>query len=158
MLENPVAPHNLMESADALFNLCVKIRSTAKKANANHDNYVRYAGKLEDMVVAYGQEIYQQRDLNDFYRTLGLDGLDKFVDSVEENMSKTRRAIHALMDLADRLCEAYVNQTPFKQYHETDEELDRHCRQAYIWVATQQDMHCGYDIKDLIFTKTPAAQ
>lgn len=153
MLENPVAPHNLIESADALFNLCVHIRQTTKNPGPTHDNYVRYAGKLEDTIIAYGQEIYQQRDLNDFYRTLGLDGLDNFVENVEATMSKTRTVIHTLMDWADRLCEAYVGQTPFKQYHETDDMLDINCREAYIWIATQQDMKCGYDIKDLIFTR-----
>lgn len=153
MLENPVAPHNLMESADALFNLCIHIRTVAKAPGETHDNYVRYAGKLEDAIIAYGQEVYQQRDLNDFYRTLGLDGLDKFVDNVEATMAKTRAMLHTLMEWADRLCEAYVHQKPFAQYHETDDILDRNCREAYIWVATQQDMRCDYDVKDLIFTR-----
>jgi hypothetical protein len=153
MLENPIAPHNLIESCDALFNLTVHIRQHTKNPSGVHDDFVKYAGKLEDTVLAFGQEIYQQSDLNQFYRDMGLDGADTFVDQIETSMNKTRTTIKTLMEWADRLCEAYVDQRPFEKYRTSDDVIDKNCRQAYIWVVTQSDMHCGYDVKDLIFTR-----
>lgn len=157
MLKNPVPPHNLMECCDALFNLTVYIRQNAKNRE-QVDKFVRYAGKLEDVVLAYGQEVYQQRDLNQFYRQLGLDGLDKFVDNVENSMANTRKQLRSLMEWANRLCEAYVNQRPFEQYMKDDDTIDENCRYAYIWVTSQADMRCGYDVKDLMFTKRYASK
>lgn len=146
-----VEPHNLIECCDALFNMTVLIRQASPERSERHEMFVKGAGRLEDMVVAHGQEVYQSRDLNDLYRTLEMRQFRVFAENMRAGLAQSRTTLHELMEWADRLCDAYVAQRPFARYHVTDETLDEQCRAAFVWVASGQERIRGYDVKDLMF-------
>lgn len=148
---NPVEPHNFTEALDALFNLTVVLRHDGIVDEEASKSLVRIAGKLQTTALDHGEWLYQQAGLNRFYRTLNLEGLNKFVDQLEVEEETRRDVMRRGLAWADSLCNKYVGRTPFAEWRSSDEAIDAACLEGYKLVATRQYLQQGYEMQDLFF-------
>ena len=136
---NPVEPANFSQALDALLTLgaCLQRQGLVDASECSE-----VMGNIRDLsleVLDHGEELYRQVPLNNYYRSLNLEGLNAFVDSLESAATARRKSIRKRLAWADELCMCHIGRKPFQKWYSSNEAVDEACRQDYLWIATGHD-------------------